>query len=77
VRHVVQPVPLSSLAERPSIIAIPGRRAAGMAPSQDLVKWADEELAGDLDSPGFRKLAGLFEPLCWSQVELTFETALD
>jgi hypothetical protein len=68
---------MNSLTDRPSIVAILGRRAADVATSEDLVEWAVEELTGELDSPSLRRLAGLTRPLCWSEVALAFEMALE
>lgn len=52
------------------------RRAHGERSSDKLVDWAAGALAGGLDSPHLRILAGLTAPHCWSEIEDCFSQVL-
>ena len=60
---------------RRTVAALYGRRAMGTPLSREAVDWAVDALTAGLDSPTLRVLAGLQEPLWWSEVESIFVMA--
>ena len=53
---------------RRTVVVLYGRRAMGEPLSREAVAWAVDALMAGLDSPTLRILAGLQEPLWWSEV---------